>query len=127
VLFTNYIIIIFGIIFIFILLTILNSQKDKKDFNFIICSEIFNNLINNYIEIIFIPKLNNLKALYNLDKESKLNSIKSFNQEAEKLVSDCVKDFINTFISKKCLKNLLKYYNIAGLSIIIAMQLKKVI
>jgi len=119
---------IFGIGSIFIiLLIILNQQKDRKDFTFVISYDIFNNIITNYIEIIFIPKVNYLKTIYNLDKDSKVNSIKSFNEEIDKIISESVKEIIQKYTSKKCLKSLLKYHNINGLSIIIALQLKKVI
>jgi hypothetical protein len=66
-----------------------------------------------------------MEKQYNLDTTSKVNSQVSFEKAKDELVAESTKIIIKSYLSEKCLKSLLRHYNIDGLSLLIITHLKR--
>jgi len=83
------------------------------------------NVIDIYKELILTNKLNTLAAQYDLNEKSATNSRLAFEKSKNAIISDTAKEIIKQYLSKDCLRVLLKYYSIDGLSLLVITHLKR--
>ncbi|MFA7507001.1 MAG: hypothetical protein WCZ11_02060 [Bacilli bacterium] len=108
-----------------LLYTLIQKKEPIDDNNFAINLNTFISTIDLYKESILKSNLESLKSKYDLNEKSQTNSIKAYISAKDELINTSVKDIFKNFISANCLKNLLKYYNTNGLTLLVITQLKR--
>lgn len=109
---------------IVILILILTRVKGKDD-EFVIANATLVNVVDNYYNMILIGQVEELRKLYDLNPESKTNSLKPYTEKYNILLKNCSKEIITSYLSKNCLSILLKYYSVEGLVLIIISNFKR--
>jgi len=97
----------------------------EKDSEFVVNHNVLLNVIDIYKELILTNKLNTLAAQYDLNEKSATNSRLAFEKSKNAIISDTAKEIIKQYLSKDCLRVLLKYYSIDGLSLLVITHLKR--
>lgn len=97
----------------------------ERDTDFVVNYNVLLNVIELYIETILRGKINILSRQFDLNENSKTNSILAFEKAKDELISNSVKDIMNMYLSKNCLRSLLRHYNVEGLSLLIITHLKR--
>jgi len=97
----------------------------EKDSEFVVNHNVLLNVIDIYKELILTNKLNTLAAQYDLNEKSATNSRLAFEKSKNAIISDTAKEIIKQYLSRDCLRVLLKYYSIDGLSLLVITHLKR--
>jgi hypothetical protein len=104
-----------------IVLNIKVSLLSKDEF--LINLAVLDHVIDDYVAIIFSTKLKSLGLLYNLDPESKLNAIKSYEKKINETVAQSTKEVID-LLSKKTKTNLQQRFSDKSIALYITNKLK---
>lgn len=83
------------------------------------------NIIELYKETILTNKITVLSLKYDLNPQSKTNSLKAFEIAKKELISESLKEIMKNYLSKKCLKSLIGKYGVDGLGLLILTHLKR--
>lgn len=92
---------------------------------FVISYNILMNIIELYKETILTNKITVLSLKYDLNPQSKTNSLKAFEIAKKELISESLKEIMKNYLSKKCLKSLIGKYGVDGLGLLILTHLKR--
>lgn len=115
---------IFSMVY-FVIYNLLNPKQQNSENEFAISLKVLNDTIDLYKESILNPKIMTLRHQYDLDPNSRTNSIKAFQEVLNTLISESAKEIMKNYISNDCYKTLILYYNINGLVLYIITQLKR--
>lgn len=74
---------------------VLNNKVSQSKDEFLINLAVLDHVIDDYISIIFSTKLKGLGKLYNIDPESKLNAIKSYDKKVIETIAESTQEVIN--------------------------------
>lgn len=112
------------VIQIVILVLILTRVKSKDD-EFVIANATLVNVVDTYYNMVLIGQVEDLRKLYDLNPESKTNSLKPYTEKYNILLKNCSKEIMTSYLSKNCLSILLKYYSVESLALIIISNFKR--
>lgn len=118
----NFLIGLIIIEFIIILYLYNRSKKSIDDFQLAIV--ILNQLIEDYTSVILVSQIKYLKSQHDLNKESKTNSIKLYQEKINKLLSKSVVDIINQ-LSPQIKRILLRNYSVKMFALVIQHRLQQ--
>ena len=79
---------------VILLLVLINQKKDINKDEFLINLAVLDHVIDDYVQIVYVNKIEVLKKLHNLNPESQLNSIKSFEIKLNNLTKETTMDII---------------------------------
>ena len=113
-----------GILTICISLIVSRILKEKES-EFVVNYNILTNTIELYKESILLDEIKILSKKYDLNEKSRTNSRQAFEKAKNELISESVKKIIKEYLSKDCVKSLLRHYSIEGLSLLIITHLKR--
>jgi len=99
--------------------------RKEEDSNLIIIEQVLMNIIDYYHQFILLPKLEHLKAQYDLDPKSRTQAIEAYMKIYNDYLADAAKEIMKKYLSDRCLKVLLKYYSVDGLILYIISNLKR--
>jgi hypothetical protein len=85
---------------------------------------VLNNIVENYANIVLIPKINHLKSLYDLKRESPTNSIKTYLEKKNKIIADSTIEIMK-LLSFETREYLTNKYSSNGLALLIQNRLKQ--
>ncbi|HQF36889.1 MAG TPA: hypothetical protein PLL26_04595 [Candidatus Dojkabacteria bacterium] len=119
---TSLFLIISVIIIVGIIITRMLKQRESE---FVVNYNVLLNIIELYKESILINEINTLRLQYDLNDKSPTNSRMAFEKAKNELISKTVKKIIKEYLSKDCLKALLRHYSIDGLSLLIITHFKR--
>ena len=111
------------VIILILILLRLNKLETKENL-FVVSNSVLHDTINLYFQTILQEKIEALSSQYDLDPKSKTQAIKAYNESCNLLLSQAAKDIMRNYLSKDCLKILLKFYSIDGLILTIISKLK---
>jgi hypothetical protein len=114
----------FSLLFLISLIIIFKFLNDR-DSEFRVNHVLLMSIIEIYKETILHDLLIGLERQYNLDATSKVNSQVAFEKAKHEAIKESTKIIITKYLSKPCLKSLLRHYNIDGLSLLIITHLKR--
>lgn len=121
----KYLICLFLLVQIILLaMLVFRFRKDDND-DLVVNESVLMTVINYYYQYILLPKLEPLKAQYDLDPKSKTQAIEAYMKVYNTLLSEAAKEIMKKYLSNNCLKKLLKYYSIDGLVLYIISNLKR--
>jgi len=112
------------IVQIVVLILILTRVKGKDD-EFVIANATLVNVVDNYYNMVLIGQVEELRKLYDLNPESKTNSLKPYTEKYNILLKNCSKEIMTSYLSKNCLSILLRYYSVESLALIIISNFKR--
>jgi hypothetical protein len=112
------------LLFVLLVLFVFKFVSEREQ-DFQVNYQVLINIVEIYKETIFLNSLSIMEKQYNLDTTSKVNSQVSFEKAKDELVAESTKIIIKSYLSEKCLKSLLRHYNIDGLSLLIITHLKR--
>ena len=88
-----------------ILILFIQNKKVSTQDEFLINLAILDHVIDDYIAIVYSTKIKNLGMLYNIDPESKVNAIKSYEKKVNETIAESTKEIIE-LLSKSTIKYL---------------------
>lgn len=97
----------------------------ERESEFVVNHNILTNTIDLYKESILVDEIKILMRKYDLNEKSQTNSIQAFENAKKELISGSVKKIMKDYLSKECLKSLLRHYSVDGLSLLIITHLKR--
>jgi hypothetical protein len=112
------------ILTILIWFIIVRFLKDRES-EFVVNFNVLTNIIEIYKESILLSKINVLRVQYDLNEKSPTNSRLAFEKAKNELISATVKEIMKEYLSKECVRSLLRHYSVDGLSLLIITHLKR--
>lgn len=112
------------IIILLVLILFKNQNSVSKDI-FLINLAVLDHVIDDYIQIIFNSKIEQHKVLYNLNPESKVNSIKSYKSKVNAIISESTVEIIK-LLTKQVRRNLKKSFSDKSLALYISNKISTI-
>lgn len=112
------------IIILLVLILFKNQNSISKDI-FLINLAVLDHVIDDYIQIIFNSKIEQHKVLYNLNPESKVNSIKSYKSKVNTIISESTIEIIK-LLTKQVRRNLKKSFSDKSLALYISNKISTI-
>lgn len=100
------------------------SRLIFKEEEYIVATKHLELMINCYKTSVLDPKIAILQRNHDLDKNSQVNSIKSFEELHNKLISQCAGEILKKHVNKNSRKILAKYFSEDGLILFVITNLK---
>lgn len=97
----------------------------RRDNSFKLSLTILLDIIETYKINCFDLELEKLKSQYDLNPNSKTNSIKAYSEVKNKLILETAKKILNQYITKDCIKTLTRFYKMDYILLIIVTNLKR--
>jgi hypothetical protein len=119
------IILIAQLILLIIIIFILIRKSGDNDQQFIIANTFLKNVCDIYYDSTLKNKIEEIKKTFDLDPQSRTNSIVAFNKQYNELLAESAKQIVRGYISKNCLKTLLTYYDMNSIILTIVFYLKR--
>ena len=118
------ILLLFLQLIVLVLILLKLHKNDLKDDSFVVSNSMLHEVVDLYSREILQDKVDSLKQQFDLNPRSKTQSIKPYTDARNILLSDAAKEIMKKYISKKCQRDLLKFYTIDGLILTIIAKLK---
>jgi len=97
----------------------------EQESEFVVSYNILINVIELFKTNILEDKIRILGSQYDLNEKSPTNSLVAFERAKNDLISQTVKEIMKVYLSDYCLKSLLRYYSVDGLSLLIISHLRR--
>lgn len=110
------------IVLVLILVILLKKEPESKE-DFLINLAVIERVIDDYIQIVYNPQIDYLRTQHNLNPESKLNSIKSFEIKVNDITKVSTLEIMN-ILSKYTKKQLLKRFSSRSLALFISNKIR---
>jgi len=116
--------IIIVLLILIVIILILNQKNESKD-EFLINLAVLDHVIDDYVQIVYLGEIEKLRLLHNLNPESKLNSIKSYEAKVNVLITTTTMDIIK-LLSKQTSKQLRKRFSDKSIALYISNKIRNV-
>jgi hypothetical protein len=108
-----------------IVFLILNQKRSETKDEFLINLAVLDHVIDDYVQIVYQSKIDKLKLAHNLNPESKLNAIKSYENKVNILISETTVDIIK-LLTKQTSKQLRKRFSDKSLALYISNKIRNI-
>lgn len=112
------------IVLVLVLFVLLNKEGkiETKD-DFLINLAVLDRVIDDYVQIIHNAKIDVLRSMHNLNPESQVNSIKSFEVKVNETIKTSTIEIMN-LLTRTTKKTLLKRFSSRSLALFISNKIK---
>jgi hypothetical protein len=107
------------VILIFVYKSIFKNYKD----DYIINLSVLERIIDDYVNTILIKEIRQIKRKYNLDPESKINSVLAFEKKCNEIISEASLEILK-MITSKMSKSLYRQFSKESLALLIINRVK---
>lgn len=110
--------------YLMLLFTTLRKRIRFTEKEYVVCMKNLDYIVTSYIKMKLNPAITKLQSGHDLDPESQVNSIKSYQKQLDELFRESCKDIINNYLSVDHRKTLNRYLSESSLILIIITSLK---